>query len=114
MKKILFVMGIVLLLGACHMFDGHTTVVNNSSFTASFVWGGKTETINPKESASINWTFIQITNLEPDKRVKINYIDENNREIINLPSYEVRVENITNEILTLKADGWLENDMENH
>jgi len=95
------------------MFDGHTTIVNNSSYTVSFEWGGKTETIEPNKSTTINYTYVKITNLNPNKRVVINYIDDNNRDITDLPSYEVRVENLSSETLTLKANGWLGNDMEN-
>jgi hypothetical protein len=113
MKKLVIIVGIVFMLIGCHMFNGHTTVVNDSNYTVSFTWGGKVEILEPKERASIGFTYVQISKLQPNKRVKVNYIDENNRNIINLQSYEVRVENITSELLTLKADGWLENDMVN-
>ena len=113
MKKILFFVCAIFLLSSCHMFNGHTTVVNNSSYTVSFEWGGRTETLEPNDSAYIEYTYVMIQNLQPKKRVKINYIDDNNRDITDIPSYEVYVENLTPEPITLRADGWLENDMVN-
>jgi len=113
MKKLfpLLAFGIILLTSSCHIFDGSTTVVNNSTHSVSFVFGGHLETLEPGESVSIGYSFVRIRNLEPNTRVHVSYIDENNREIVNLPSFVIRAENRTLATITLSAGGWLENNL---
>jgi len=113
MRKLLTVTILVFIILSCHMFNGNTTVINSSSYAISFNWGGKAVMLNQGEKASIDYSYVQIENLKPEKRVKLNYINENNRDIVDLPSYEVRVENITPDSITLRAGGWLEKDMVN-
>jgi len=90
------------------MFNGNTTVTNKSSYTVSFIWGGITNTLEYGETASIDYSYVNINIIEPTQRVYLKYIDEHNREIHDLQSYEVRVLNLTKSSGVLTADGWME------
>lgn len=109
MKKIIYIL-LPFFLFSC---GNQSVVQNSSSYTVSFEWSGKTITLNPNETSSINYNYIKVNNLQPDKRVMQTWNDGNNILITDLPSYNVYVENKTSEILTLKAEGWLENEMTN-
>jgi hypothetical protein len=110
MKKPLLTISIVILLLSCNLIPPDTTVVNNSSYSVSFQYSHtdkKIETLNHNTSTSTKYSFSSVIILQPEKRVKQN----RNGSIItisDLPSWEVYVENKTENPITLVANGWMD------
>jgi len=115
MKKLILTLSIILLFVACVLFvgcdKGNTTVFNNSTYSVTIEFGGQTITLKTNETTSIDYDNVKVRIMHPDKRVTQKYVNVNDVSIIDLPSNKVFVENKSSEIITLKANGWLENDM---
>jgi hypothetical protein len=111
MKKLFLALSLILMLVSCKI-PSDTTVVNNSSRTVSFLYSHtdkKIKTLNPNTSISADYFFNSIIILQPEKRVKQDR--ELNSSIItisDLPSWEVHVENKTDNLITLTANGWMD------
>jgi len=109
MKKVCFFALTIFFLGACNP-DRETIIKNNSDFATSFQYSdqGKAHTLNPGESVSIEWQIESLLNLQPWNRVSQNYDKNHILTISNLPSYEVYVDNRTDNPITLTAGGWMD------
>jgi len=87
-----------------------TTIVNNSSYNVSFQRSyedNRVEILYPNTLISIKYFFSGIIILQPEKRVRQER-DGNVIILSDLPSWEVYVENKTENQLTLTANGWMD------
>jgi hypothetical protein len=111
MKKLIFTIILAFLLVFCKM-PSDTTVVNNSSRTVSFLYSHtdkNTKTLNPNASISAEYFLSSIIILQPEKRVKQDReLYSSIITISDLPSWEIHVENKTDNLITLTANGWMD------
>jgi len=111
MKKLVFIIFASTLL-SCNLIPPDTTVTNNSSYTVSFKYSNSNNDIiilEPNSTASSQYNFSSVIILQPDKRVMQSRKQSDNIIFISdLPSWEVRVENKSNDPIFLTADGWMD------
>ena len=101
---------VVFLLSSCNLIPPDTTVINGSSYNVSFQYSHedkKIEILNPNTSTSTKYFHTSIIILQPEKRVKQDR-DSGIITILNLPSWEVHVKNKTENLITLTANGWMD------
>jgi len=110
MKKLVFVINIIFLLGSCKLIPSDTTIVNNSSYPVSFQYSYEDKKIiklAPNTSTSTKYFHAGIVILQPEKRVGQNR-DSDVITISDLTPWEVRVENKTGDTIKLTAGGWMD------
>jgi len=124
MKKLLFVVSIVLVFASCGIIigcdieeqkPGVSTIKNTSAnFDVSYQFKDEIERIIAKESEDSFerplYDYIKL--YEPSKRVLLNTQYPHKNDVIytfsERQSYAVKVINTTAENITLSADGWME------
>jgi len=117
MKKILFIICAIMTFMACNLIPPDTTVINESSYQVSFKFSRYDYNIillEQNESVFSKYNYSSVMIVNPEKRIAQSRKQSDNTIILtDLPSWEVRVENKTSSLITLSANGWLENEMVN-